>query len=52
MVKATVKRTGRTWSVFQGERLIEGGFFDREAAVATANELNSAAEIERQQKGR
>ena len=32
----TVRRTGRTWSVFKGAELIEGGFFSRAAAEATA----------------
>jgi hypothetical protein len=40
-MKAVVKRTGRTWSVFNGQELIEGGFFTRSAAVATRDELNS-----------
>jgi len=33
---AQVKRTGRTWGVFVGGRLVEGGFFSRSAAVECA----------------
>jgi hypothetical protein len=47
--KAVVKRTGRTWSVFQGKELIEGGFFSREAAVVTADELNSERDVRAQE---
>lgn len=35
----TVKRTGRTWSIFVNGVLHEGGFFDREAAILAANAI-------------
>lgn len=38
--RAVVKRTGRTWGVFVGGRLVEGGFFTRDAAVRCAEDLN------------
>lgn len=36
----SVKRTGRTWSVFRGSVLIEGGFFSRDAALDCAERLS------------
>lgn len=39
----TVKRTGRTWGVFRGSELIEGGFFSREAALRAADEYRRSA---------
>jgi hypothetical protein len=29
----TIKRQGKGWGIFAGERLVEGGFFDRDAAL-------------------
>jgi hypothetical protein len=34
-----VKRTGRTWGVFQNGQLVEGGFFGQEAARACASRI-------------
>lgn len=36
--QATVKRTGRTWSVYVKGTLVEGGFFTRQAADHAAAE--------------
>lgn len=32
MAKYTIKRTGRTWSIYDQSGLVEGGFFSRAAA--------------------
>ena len=34
--KVTVERNGRTWGVYVNGRLIEGGFFTRQAAERRA----------------
>ena len=34
----TVKRTGRTWSIFHNGAIVEGGFFDRAVAVEACEE--------------
>jgi hypothetical protein len=39
----TVKRTGRTWSVFCNGILIEGGFFAADAARECARRYNAEA---------
>jgi hypothetical protein len=39
----TVRRTGRTWSVFNDEDLVEGGFFSRAAAEDCANDHEALA---------
>ena len=40
---ATVKQQGTKWAVYVSGKLIEGGFFTREAAVRCAAEYNKAA---------
>jgi hypothetical protein len=47
MAKITVRRTGKTWSVFEGEVLLEGGFFDREAAREVAEAAMLATRVAR-----
>ena len=40
MPKVVVKRDGKRWAIYVDGRLIEGGFFDREAAIRTASEYS------------
>jgi hypothetical protein len=44
MKKFTVKRTGRTWGVFEGDKLIEGGYFRKDSAEEFAEALFDADE--------
>lgn len=37
----SVKPTGRTWGVFHGARLVEGGFFSLDAALAACADWNA-----------
>jgi hypothetical protein len=46
-MRVTVKKIGRTWAVMLGERLIEGGFFFREAAEQAARELRAQLAVPR-----
>jgi hypothetical protein len=32
----TIRKTGKTWSIFKDGKLVEGGFFSRAAAIAVA----------------
>jgi hypothetical protein len=49
MKNISVRKTGRTWSVFRGEELVEGGFFSHYAAQKAASiwRKNSAAPQQR-----
>lgn len=38
MANVTVKRDGKRWAIFVDGKLVEGGFFDREAAVRASAE--------------
>ena len=38
-----VKRQGKQWAVYFNGKLIEGGFFDRDAAKDCADSYNQAA---------
>jgi len=40
-MKYTVKKQGRQWGVYLGNKLIEGGFFSRAAAEYCAETFNS-----------
>lgn len=40
-MKYVVKKTGRTWSIFKGTVLVEGGFFSLYAATAECDSLNT-----------
>ena len=40
-MKYVVKRQGRQWGVYLGGKLIEGGFFSRDAAENCAENLNN-----------
>lgn len=40
-----VKRTGRTWSVYVGGKLVEGGFFAKQAAIECRDRLFEETEF-------
>lgn len=49
-----VRKTGKTWSLFRGDELVEGGFFSKDAADASCAEHNktSASVLDKYTKAR